>query len=420
MPLTSLASYAQLYFWLFAGFALHVTYLTLFYHRRGFDDWTIGVLEAVGSLCVIVSALVWGPLADRLGRKGRLVARLSLGLAICFPLLWVMPARVWALIPVVVVFYLCRSPLIPLIDTFFLDALHARGDSDGRTYGRVRLWGSLGFMVAATIIPLLLADEQTSDPLRRLFPVFIAFSLTSLLLSVRAMHMPETHGEAHEPLDGGHVRAVLALPSYKWLLALLLVSWIANQSYYLFLSLYLQSIGVSDRLKGAYWSMGVLAEVAMLAAAPWLLSRVSLRTLMLWGFAGRLIRLTAFCFPLSPMVVLWCFQPLHALGFAAVHLATMGYLSRLVPLPLRATGQTLNAGLVTGVGGVLGNLLAGRISKVTTGGPGLLGLHGIHAAYGAAAIIQLAVLLLAWATLREPPSAPMGGVKPEGQTVDES
>ncbi len=405
--MASLASYAQLYFWLFAGFALHVTYLTLFYHRRGFDDWTIGVLEAVGSACVIVSALVWGPLADRLGRKTRLVAQLSLGLAICFPLLWVMPARVSALVPVVVIFYLCRSPLIPLIDTCFLDALHTRGDADGRTYGRIRLWGSIGFMVAATIIPLLLADEKTSDPLRRLFPVFIAFSLSSLLLAVRAMFMPEQRGEDHEPLDGGHLRAVLALPSYKRLLALLLFSWIANQGYYLFLSLYLQAIGVSDRAKGAYWSMGVLAEVVMLAAAPWLLQRISLRTLLLWGFVGRFIRLAAFCVPQAPLVVLFVFQPLHALGFAAVHLATMGYLSRLVPTRLRATGQTLNAGLVTGVGGMLGNLLAGRVSKVTTGGAGLFGLHGIHAAFGVCAAIQLVVVLLAWATLKEPP-APAG------------
>ena len=70
-------------------------------------------------------------------------------------------------------------------------------------------------------------------------------------------------------------------------------------------------------------------------------------------------------------------------------------------------GTNADAGLVTGVGGMLGNLLAGRVSKVTTGGAGLFGLHGIHAAFGVCAAIQLVVVLLAWATLKEPP-APAG------------
>ena len=404
--MTAYSQYVQLYFLLFAPFALHVTYLTLFYQRRGFTNFQIGVLEAVGSVCIIASPFVWGPLGDRVRRKSRLIAALALGMALFFPLLWYAPRSLWLCAPLVAGLYLCRAPLIPLIDASFLDELAARGDSGGETYGRVRIAGSVGFMVAATVLPLVLADELHADPLRRLAPVFAAFALVALLLALRAatLREPSRHA-AHEQLDRGHLRAVLALPQYKRLLALLVLSWLCNQSYYLFFSLYLESTGVPDRLKGVYWSMGVLAEVVLLAAGPWLLRRYGVRRMILAGFAGRALRLFAFCLPHRPLVTLFIFQPLHALAFAAVHLGTMAFLARTVPSRLRATGQVLNAGLVTGVGGVAGSLLAGWVSDYTRAGHPLCGLRDIHAAFFAMGVIQTVVLLVAWLKLREPPPA---------------
>ncbi len=412
-----LTQYAQGYFWLFAGFALHMSYLTLFYRRKGFDDFQIGALEAIGSLCMVVSALYWGPLADRVSHRGRLVAALALGLSLSFPLLWVLPANPWLVLPVVVIFYLCRSPLVPLLDTLFLEDLHQRGDSQAVHYGRTRSWGSVGFIVAATLVPLIMAPEETSDPLQRLLPVFVAFTVFGLLLAARAATMrpppsmsePETATPPAAARGRAQLREVFALRGYKRLLVILLVSWVANQCYYLFLSLYLDEIQVADKLKGLYWSVGVLAEISMLAAGPWLMGRCSLRALMLWGLAGRALRLLALSFPLPPAIVFWAVMPLHSLGFAAVHLATMGYLARLVPPRLRATGQTVNAGLVAGLGGMLGSLMAGGLSKLTTapaaGGTGLsfLGLHGIFAAFGAATLLQIAITLVAWRTLRDSP-----------------
>lgn len=402
--------WVQLYFLLFAPFALHVSYLTLFYHRRGFNDFEIGWLEAIGSICAIVSPLLWGPLADRLRHKRHLIAWLALGLGIFFPLLWCAPPVAWALVPLVIGLYLCRSPLIPLIDAAFLEELAGRGDHGGVTYGYVRTAGSVGFIVTATIVPLVLADARHSDPLRRLAPVFVAVGLLAVLLALRAWTLADPPpAEPHERPPGGHFRAVLALPQYKKLLALLMVSWISNQTYYLFLSLYLDRIGVSDRLKGVYWSMGVLAEIAMMAIGPWLLRRVGVRNLILAGFVGRMVRVFAFCVPQRPLVALLVFQPLHALGFAAVHLGTMAFLARTVPPPLRATGQLVNAALVTGLGGMVGNLLAGWVSHRTdlgAHGPALCGLHGIHAAYFVSGVLQAAVLVLAWLSLREPPTMP--------------
>jgi MFS family permease len=124
-------AYIWLYFLLFAAYALQVTYLTLFYHRRGFSDWQIGGLEAIGSVCVILSAFVWGPLADRLGHKRRLLAVLALGTAVFFPLLRLAPPTLWSLVPLVIAFYLCRAPMVPLMDSAFLETLAAGGDPGG-------------------------------------------------------------------------------------------------------------------------------------------------------------------------------------------------------------------------------------------------------------------------------------------------
>jgi PPP family 3-phenylpropionic acid transporter len=399
--------YIQLYFLLFAGYALHVTYLTLFYQRRGFDYWQISVLEAIGAACVTLSAFVWGPVSDRLRRKRRLLGLLSLGMGLFFPLLWLAPNRFWLMAPLAAGLYLCRAPLVPLLDSAFFEALAAKGDRSALNYSRVRLFGSLGFIVAGSLLPLMLSTDPSVSALARLQPVFVAFTLCALATALVAFRTPDPPRPESERIPArDYRRAVLAVPQYKRLLVVLLVSWLSNQAYYMFLSLYLDQIGVSDRMKGLYWSMGVLAEVCLLAAGPWLLRRFGVRKLLLAGLVGRCVRLFGFSVRQAPLVVLLVFQPMHALAFAATHLATMAFLERTVPPHLRATGQMLNAGLVTGAGGFLGSLLAGRVSQGTLAPHGaLFGLRGINAAYLVCAFLQFGVLAVAARTLREPPNA---------------
>lgn len=399
-------SYKQLYFLLFAPLALQVTYLNLYFERRGLGYDQLGVLNAVSSVCGIVFPLWAGAWADRLPHRRYAVAILAAGAAISFPLLW-FGGSLAALLPVAIVLFACRSPLIPLCDALCLDHLAGGGDRHGERYAPLRLWGSVGFIVVAAAFPRLLADEATSDPLLRLRPVFIGFAVLCAAFMLRAVTLP---GATRQVADRSRTRVwsamldVLRIPRLKRLLLILLVSQLANSCYYLFLSLYLDAIGVTDRHKGDYWAVGVIAEVALMAIGPWLLRKLGVRRLLLLGLCGRNLRLFAFSQPLSPAVVLWAVQPLHALSFAAVHLATVAFLARTVPDRLRASGQAAVTSLVAGVGGMLGNLLAGAVSEAAKSswtGPDAAS-HGLYVSFAVGAALHFAVLVTAWLTLREP------------------
>lgn len=402
--------YKQLFFLLFTPFALQMTYLNLYFERRGMGHSEIGTLNALFSAVSIVSPLIFGTVADRLRHKRPVILWLSVGSAFFFTAHY-FGASLLVLVPLTVVLALCRSPLIPLTDALCLDALQARGDHSARDYASIRLWGSVGWVIAASLLPLILPSEEHSDPIGRLAPIFYGSFAFGLLLVLRTATLPdpalpERKLEYDEP--AGSVLAVLRLPHLKRLIVLLLIGWMANCTYYVFLSLYLDDIGVGDQWKGAYWSMGVVAEVCLMAFGGRLLKRLGVRRLLLLGLFGRTIRLLALSWRLSPAAVLLLVQPLHALAFGAVHLGTMAFMAEAVPERQRAIGQTVVASIVGGLGGVMGNLLAGWASEAASAGQlaALTSRTGFYAAFLLAGWLHLAVFVAAWLTLRNPTRPP--------------
>ncbi len=405
--MTEARSFKQLYFFLFAPFALQMTFLNLYYERRGLSHGEIGSLGAVTSALSIVAPLLFGVIADRLGRKQWVLFGLALGVAIFMPSQWFASSLI-ALGVLAVLVAICNSPLIPLTDALCLDRLHAAGDPQGNRYARIRVWGSVGFVVAACGVPQVIKLVDQPDPLRRLIPVFVCMGAAGLLFALRTATLPPSAHDMEAALGydrpSGSLRTVLATPGLRRLVALLFGSWVANATYYVFLSLYLEKIGVADHLKGAYWSVGVAAEVVFMIFAGGLLQRLGVRRMLLLGLLGRTLRLVAFTYPLPPLVVLIFVQPLHALAFAAVHLGTIAFLARTVPAEHRATGQSLVAAVVSGLGGVIGNLMAGWISEAASLGAlrSFTSLTGLYAAFLVATLVSTVVLLIAWLTLREP------------------
>ncbi|MCC7490871.1 MAG: MFS transporter [Fimbriimonadaceae bacterium] len=395
--------FKQLYFLLFCPIALQNTFHTLYLKRVGLSDADLGQISALGSAFAIAAPLVIGYLADRHGHKRRWLAVCALLTAVVLPAHWLFRSLL-AFLLLGSLTSLGRSAQIPLADALCLDNLHARGDQGAVNYSRLRKWGSIGFIVAATGFPLLLPPEGRSDPIGRLALVYLGMLLFGLLFAARAATIPEVaHLRGSGPTDR-HVLAVLRLPGLKSLTALLLIGGAANMVYYLFLGLYLDDIGVGDRWKGACVSVGVVAETFFMIGGTWLLRRYGVRRLLLWGFAGRTLRLLLLGQPLPPWVVWTLVQPLHALAFGAVHIGTIAYLARTVPNSQRASGQTVVNSLVGGVGGVLGNLLAGHLSDASSAGrlAWLTSREGVYAAFWVGGLLHLGVQLLAWLTIREP------------------
>ncbi len=369
---------------LFAGVAPIVGYLNLYLQRRGLTDSQIGTTVAVMSLVSILAPPLWGYLSDRWHDRRLPLAIASFAAALVF--LGYFFVGFPALLILAAVFAFFHSPLIPLLDALVLEQL---GSSKER-YGRLRAWGSWAFIVMMFAFGVGLKKQGTVESL---LPALLTFPILRLLFAANAFALPRNGGG--KPMDNSDWRAVRVLfADREWqiFLAVSFLSMVSASVFYAFFPLYLNRAGVSDNWQGYFWVIAVLAEVAFMAwlAEP-LTKRIGLKGMLLLGIAGRMVRFGAYAFPLtfSSLLVL---QVFHALTFAAVHTASVTWVSVKAPERARALTQTLYASVLMGVGSAVGAQVGGFIAEHC----------GLRMLFGLAGLMNGIALFIGWKFLKEP------------------
>ena len=142
-------NFATLQFLSFAALSLLGTYGTVYFKRRGISDFQLGILYSVPSIVSIFSPMVWGITSDWLRKRKPVVVIMHLVSALLFPLFWFLNSQSFLLLCIVMgLFSFFFQASIPLIDAWTLDHLSHKGGD----YGRIRSWGSVGYMT-----PLILS-----------------------------------------------------------------------------------------------------------------------------------------------------------------------------------------------------------------------------------------------------------------------
>ncbi len=369
---------------LFAAAAPIVGYLNLYLQRRGLTDAQIGTTTAVMSLVSIIAPPLWGYLSDRWNDRRLPIAIASFGAAVVFLAYFAVSFPTVLLISAI--FALFNNPLIPLLDALVLEQL---GETKER-YGRIRAWGSWAFIAMMLLFGVFLKKHGTAGSL---IPALLAFVLLRLALGVMAFSLPRNNGG--RPMERGDWRAVRELftdRDWQAFLVISLLSMVSISAWYTFFPLYLNRAGIADNWQGYFWVVAVMAEVAFMAwlTEP-LMKRIGLKGVLLLGIAGRAIRLCAYAFPLS-FPTLLALQTLHSLTFAAVHTASVTWVSIKAPPASRALTQTIYASVLMGIGSAFGAQVGGFIAEH----------FGLRFLFGLAGAINGLALLLGWIWLKEP------------------
>lgn len=215
-------------------------------------------------------------------------------------------------------------------------------------YGRVRLWGSLSFIVASLGSGLLIGTLGAETVL----PLLLA---GTALMVLGAHFLPREFG-GRAPLAASGLRRLKLTDAFDlvraplFLLFLLAASMVeaSHALYYSFGSLHWRAQGIPDGVIGALWSVGVVAEIALFAASGRVIASIATaRLLMLAGLAATLRwGLMAVDPPLWATALL---QTLHAMSFGAAHLASIHFMTHAVPEDRAATVQGLSAAVVAGL-----------------------------------------------------------------------
>jgi PPP family 3-phenylpropionic acid transporter len=334
---------------------------------RGLDAQEIAIVFAAAIWAKIIATPLLGALADRLGRRRAVMIGLAGSACAAYAGLWPVTGW-WPLLALNLLAGMAQSALMPLGDSITLAAVR----EEGLDYGRIRVWGSLCFVLASVGSGALIA--QNSGPADNQILLLVLAASAALVLA--CISIPPAVQRAGIGRSRWAALALLAADRRFWLFV---VSAAALQSshqlYYGFGTLYWRGLGFSDTVIGVLWAEGVVAEIVLFWYSAPVLARFGPLGLMALGGVAGIVRWSLMGV-LPGLGAAAGLQLLHAMTFGASHLGAMHFMARSVPPGAAASAQSLYAALSAGLGSGLVMLVAGAL----------------YAAYGGAAYPFMALL----------------------------
>ena len=346
--------YAAFYGAVFLTVGIYLPFWPVFLKGRGLSPAEIGLLFALASWLRVVSMPAVAQIADRTGRaKATLVTAASLSLLL---FLGFFEARgFWPILLVMLPAAACFQPLIPLAESQTMAAvLRQRLD-----YGRIRLWGSLAFILGTVGAGRLITGRA---PDLVLYLVLGALGATVLA----ALALP---GRREAPVAAQRSSPFALLGNRRFLLFLGAAGLLqaSHAAYYGFSALHWKAAGLSEAAIGALWAVGVAAEVLLFALGGAVVARLGPPLLLALAGLGGILRWSVLA-ATTALPALVAAQALHALTFGAAHLAAMHFIARAAPPGLSATAQSLYTAISGGFAMGLSMLAAGALYQAYAGG----------------------------------------------------
>jgi len=355
-------------------------YFPVWLAGRGLNAEEIAIIMALGSWTKLVTDPGTGWLSDRSGRPTGILVLLAVGLFV-FMVLHIPAQGFWPILLVTLAAGVCARPMVALTDALTL--AHDRQHPGVMDYGRVRLWGSVAFVVSNVLGGWMIDSLYPDDPDLILWMIIGS----SALIVLSALSLPATKG-APPPFRFDAVGRLLKNRVFAAMIIGLGLMQGAHAVYYAFSAVHWRGEGLSTMTIGILWAEGVVAEILLFALGGALIAKLGIKRLLIFAVIGGAIRWLTLGYT-TDIVALASVQLLHAATFGATHLAAMRFLSDSVPEGLGATAQ----GLYSAVG-------MGAIGGVLFVASGSLFELGPEIAYGAMAVSTVLGGVVSWLGLK--------------------
>lgn len=365
------------YFFFFAALGAFVPYWSLYLTELGLSPAQIGELIAIFTLMKIVSPNLWGWVADHSGHRIQLTRLLTLLATLAFCMLFLAGDYAWVAL-VMLLYGLFWHAITPQFEATTLNHL---GPHLHR-YSHIRLWGSIGFIVAVVALGPLLDRFGARWFLPAVVLLLGATTLCSFLV-------PADSGHREVSAEQGLLR-VLRRPEVVGLLAAGFLMQMSHGPYYVFYSLYLQEVGYSRSVIGLLWGLGVLAEVVLFVYMHRIFARYTIRFLMLASLALTTVRWLLISHYADSGAIMFAAQWLHAASFGLFHAVAMQLVHHHFVGKQQVRGQSLYTSIAFGIGGGCGSYLSGNLWQ-------RLGADWV---FSLAAVATALAFVIAWYSVR--------------------
>jgi len=337
---------AGFYFFYFAWLGAFAPFFSVYLKAVGLSAVEIGAVMALPAVARMTAPHLWAWLADRSGKPMQVARATAAAGTACWLGMFAGTAFLW-IGAVVFAMSFFFSAVLPLIESITLGRLGARtGD-----YGQIRLWGSVGYVVAVVAMGYMLDRFGISI----LLWVALATFVGTLALT---LWIPEAAPPPH-PAGAESIAHVVKRPEVIALISACALLTAAHGPYYSFYSIHVVAHGYSKGLTGWLWALGVICEIGIFFWLPRLFAACTLRGILLASFALAIVRFLAIGWGAHSLVLLLLAQTLHAASFGSFHAAAIAIVHRLFRGRHHARGQALYGSLTYGVGGTVGSLASG-------------------------------------------------------------
>jgi len=367
---------AAVYAALFSVTCLSLVYLPQWFVQVGLTTAQVGTVLAVAAVAKVPMTLLFGTAADVLAKRKGVLLLVGTLLALAMPALFVVRDWFWLCVTWALLGGLI-STCIPLTDSIAVTTVRREGAS----YGRMRMWGSLLFLVTSVGAGWLIRDMGTNA-------LVYLLNLGTVVLLVCMIGLPDyaprtavnsvapetpTGDDAADNLTDGEksltrkltsttLLPVIRLPGFMWFLGCAAMLMASHAALYSLSTVYWSNAGISLPVIGILWAVGVVAEIGFFFIARTLVNKWDPWQLLLIAGVTGAIRWTITAM-VSDVQILLVIQAMHAITFTFTQLAVVTYIGNEVPEELTSSAQSLYDSCALGIVFGLALYVSGSLSR---------------------------------------------------------
>ena len=357
---------APQYFLYFGILGIYLPYFNLYCYHLDFTGFQIGALSALRTFAIALFPLLWGALADRFLLRRPIYIFCSLVSAGVWAF-YLLTTDFYAMLAITAFYGIFHAPLISFLESFSMDLL----GNEKNSYGRLRAWGSISFILTVIIVGRAIDAFSTHI-------IIILILAGKLMFAMIAAQTPTAAPPVKNPFSTG-ARTLLSRQVILFLVAAFLMLF-SHGTYYGFFSIHLENLGYKGTFIGITWALASIAEIFVMINSERIFRRFSYEAVLVLSFAVAGLRWLILFFATSAALILLT-QLLHAFTYGAFHVASILYIDKLTPSEAKTMGQAVNNAVTYGLGIMSGFFINGYFFDII-GAQSLFAMSGILALAG--------------------------------------
>ena len=333
----------------FVGVGMFAPYVAMYFIRKGLTSVQVGSLVALVSFVGFIAQPVWGIISDKFNIT-RLLVTISCWTTSVLVLAYTLTDRFEYLVVIVTLFSIMRAPLHANVAALALNHLELRGKQE--EYGKLRLWGSIGFVVATIVSGGLFFEDKLT------IAIYV-FAGCMLVLGLISFKLPDRHISTKVQWRDGLRLLADNRQLRLFLLGIIFVGitlGISDQ----YLVVYMNELNASAWMIGATVAVTALPEIPLMSYAQTFIRKWGLRITYVVGISVLPVRWLFNMLVTEPNIALPV-QALHGVAMSALLAVGVIYIDNILPKTLRASGQAIYSTSLYGLGPSIGLFIAGLL-----------------------------------------------------------